>query len=60
MSSYESTQDAAARKAEETKNAGQYKAGQAQQATKVRDHCEIHISSLLASVVGASICLVNG
>lgn len=35
MSSYNSNQDAVARKAEETKNVGQQKAGEAQQATKV-------------------------
>ena len=37
MSSYESTKQSAGHKAEETKNVGQKKAGEAQQATKVRD-----------------------
>ena len=36
MSSYESNRDSAAQKAEEAKNVGQQKAGEAQQATKVR------------------------
>jgi len=36
MSSYESNRDSAAQKTEEAKNVGQQKAGEAQQATKVR------------------------
>ena len=36
MSSYDSNRDSAAQKAEEAKNVGQKKAGEAQQATKVR------------------------
>lgn len=44
MSPYESTKDSAARNAEETKNVGNQKAGEAQQATKVR------ISPALASI----------
>ena len=36
MSNYESTKDSAAQKTEEAKHVGQQKAGEAQQATKVR------------------------
>jgi hypothetical protein len=38
MSSYESNRDSAAQKTEEAKQVGQQKAGEAQQATKVRCH----------------------
>ena len=44
VSSYESTKDSAAQKAEETKNVGQQKAGEAQQATEFR------ISQTLTSI----------
>ena len=66
MSSYESNRDSAAQKTEEAKNVGQQKAGEAQQATKVRSWLRSNYGvldssfvSMFWSIVGTSSVLIS-